>query len=587
VTEPENSKSIKFGIAFKLGLILAAFGVLASGVSGYYSYTAGRALVIKLAEQGLLTSTHVLGRRLSIALGEVANDVRFLARIPAIKRISLPSGNLPVESQNVLADSFAAMLSVHPEYFQIRLISADQNGIELVRLDRDRGKLARVTGMDLQDKGHYPYVFQSLRLAAGKIYLSEIAINHEQGAHSGLEKPTLRVATPVKSPTGGNSAVVVVNVDLNSLFSLLKADLPYDFRLFLSNEAGDFLIHPDASQTFGFDRGRRILVQDAFEGASSIVEGKAQSAVMTVSASERQPDKVLAAFIKLPYGDTASNRFVILGLTQPLENVLRDTRLLGLNIIQMVLLFSIPAIILAVIVSRAMTGPLNMMVRAAKRFSEDHVTIDLPLERKDELGLLARGLREMQTQIQAHLSELYESQRDIDHLAHHDALTGLANRLMFNARLEHAIANSQRTDKNAALIFIDLDSFKEINDSHGHAVGDKVLKAVATRLKGMVREVDTVARMGGDELIVLIEAIDDPHVRFVAQKLIEGFRPPIHVDGKDLQIGISIGISIYPRDGNSPSELLNKADLAMYRSKKAGGNTFHFYAAEMAPAKTG
>jgi diguanylate cyclase (GGDEF)-like protein len=401
-----------------------------------------------------------------------------------------------------------------------------------------------------------------------------------------LDKPTLQVATPVASGSDRNAGLIVINVDLNSLFDLLKADLPEDFHLFLTNEAGDFLIHPDTAQTFGFDRGRRILVQDVFGSTAAIVQGQAQSTVMTVAGSQEQPGRVLAAFIKLAFGDAPSNRFVILGLSQPLKNVLRDTRSLGLNIIQMVLLFSVLAIVLAALVARAMTGPLNMMVRAAKRFSDDHVTIDLPLERDDELGVLARGFHEMQTQIKAHLSELYESQRDVDHLARHDALTGLANRLMFHDRLEHAIANSQRTGKKAALIFIDLDRFKEINDSLGHAVGDQVLRAISNRLKGMVREVDTVARLGGDELMVLIEAIDDPHVAVIAQKLLDGFRLPIEVDGQDLYVGISIGISIFPKDGSTATELLNNADLAMYRSKRAGGNTFHFYTAEMAPTKT-
>ena len=586
MTAPEGSKSIRFGIAFKLGVILAAFGVLASGLTGYYSYTAGRALLVKQAEQDLFTSAQVLGRRLSIALSGVANDVRFLARLPSAGHISVPHDDRSSEAEkNALADIFAAMLSVHPEYFQVRLISAFRNGIELVRLDRDQKSLARVTGLDLQEKGHYPYVFQTLRLAGGRIFLSKIAINHEQGAHSGLGKPTLQVATPVESSGSGNSGLIVINVDLNSLFSLMKADLPDDYLLFLTNASGDFLVHPDALQTFGFDRGRRILVQDEFALTSAIVDGQADSAVMTVPASRYQPGESLAAFIKLSFGEAPSNRFVILGLSQPLTNILRDTRMLGINIIRMVLVFSILAIILSAIVSRPMTGPLNMMVRAAKRFSDDHVTIDLPLKRKDELGLLARAFNDMQTQIKAHLSQLYESQRDVDHLARHDPLTGLANRLMFHDRLEHAIANSQRSGKKAALIFIDLDRFKEINDSRGHAVGDKVLKAAADRLKAMVREVDTVARLGGDELIVLIEAIDEPHIGLVAQKLVEGFRLPMEIEGQDLYVGISIGISIFPNDGSSAMELLNKADLAMYRSKRAGGNTFHFYTAEMSPGK--
>jgi diguanylate cyclase (GGDEF)-like protein len=244
---------------------------------------------------------------------------------------------------------------------------------------------------------------------------------------------------------------------------------------------------------------------------------------------------------------------------------------------QMVLGFSILAIILSAIVSRAMTGPLNMMVRAAKRFSDDHVTIDLPLERNDELGLLARSFNDMQTQIKAHLSQLYESQRDVDHLAHHDALTGLANRLMLYDRLEHAIAVSQRTGRRIALIFMDLERFKDINDTRGHAVGDKVLKAVSNRLKKMVREVDTVARLGGDEFVILFDSIDDPRqIAPIAQKIIDGFRLPLEIDGQEYRLGVSIGISVYPQDGDNATELLDKADLAMYRAKKAGGDTFQF-----------
>jgi len=588
VTPPKNSSHIRFGIAFKLGVILATFGVLSSGLTGYYSYTTSRDLLVKTAEKDLLTSTQVVGRRLSIALGRAADDARLLAEIPDTAKIaSAPGGTATGTRKAAIADTFAALLSVHPEYFQVRLISAGNNGMELVRVDRDQSTPKRVTGVDLQEKAHYPYVFQALRMTSGQVYLSKIIINHEQGAHSGLHKPTLQVSTPVESAPGRNAGLVVINVDLNGLFGLLKTDLPGDFRVFLTNEAGDFLIHPDPSQTFGFDSGRRVLVQDAFAKVAEIVQGRAETIVISAPADTDQAGENVAAFVKLAFGDENANRFVILGLSQPLQNVLRETHLLGINTMRMVLGFSILAIILSAVVSRAMTGPLNMMVRAAKRFSADHVIAHLPVTRNDELGLLARSFREMQTQINAHISALHESQRDVDHLAHHDALTGLANRLMFHDRLEHAIANSQRTGKKVALIFIDLDRFKEINDSRGHAAGDNVLKAASNRLKGMVREVDTVARLGGDEFTVLFDAVDDPQqVAFIAQKLVDRFRLPMEIEGQYIDIGISIGISMYPQDGSNATELLEKADLAMYRSKGKGGNTFHFYASEMARGKT-
>jgi len=224
-----------------------------------------------------------------------------------------------------------------------------------------------------------------------------------------------------------------------------------------------------------------------------------------------------------------------------------------------------------------MTGPLNMMVRAAKRFSTDRAIVELPVRRNDEVGLLARSFRDMQTQINVHLSELYENQRDVDHLARHDPLTGLANRLMLYDRLEHAIAASQRTGRKIALIYIDLDRFKEINDTRGHAMGDKVLKAVANRLKKMVREVDTVGRLGGDEFVVLFDSIDDPRqIPPIAQKIIDGFRLPLEIDSEEYRIGVSLGVSVYPQDGDNATQLLEQADLAMYRAKKAGGNTFEF-----------
>ncbi len=584
MTGQTNSSRIGFGIAFKLGVILATFGVLASGLTGYYSYTGGRDLLVKTAERDLLTSTQVLGRRLSIALGEVANDARLLAGIPVTAQIAgAPDDPSAEPRKTAIADTFAALLSVHPEYFQVRLISAGNDGMELVRVDRDQDTLKRVVGVDLQEKGHYPYVFQSLRLTGGQIHLSKIIINHERGAHSGLDKPTLQVATPVEAGHGRKLGLVVINVDLNGLFGLLKKDLPGDFRVFLTNEWGDFLIHPDPSRTFGFDRGRRVLVQDTFDRVSEIIQGQADSVLINAGTSERQPGESVAAFVKLAFGDVNAHRFVILGLSQPLQNVLRESHVLGINTMRMVLGFSILAIILSAIVSRAMTGPLNMMVRAAKRFSADHAIVDLPVMRNDELGLLARSFKDMQTQINAHLSELYESQRDVDHLARHDALTGLANRLMLYDRIEHAIAGSQRTGRRIALIFIDLDGFKEINDTRGHAVGDKVLKAVSNRLKKMVREVDTVARLGGDEFVILFDSIDDPRqIAPIAQKIIDGFRLPLEIDGQEYRMGVSIGISVYPQDGDNATELLDNADLAMYRAKKAGGDTFQ-YCTSVAP----
>ena len=594
------------GLRIKFGLFLAVFGILASGVTGYYFYSASRSMMVRVAEHDLQYSTQVLGRRYSIALREVANNARLLAELPKSSRIGMRSSDR--SDADALADTFSAMLSVHPEYFQIRLISAEDHGIELVRVERDGNSLVRVEAGDLQEKGHFPYVFRTLRLPRGEIHLSKITLNHELGAHSSLDKPTLRVATPVLSAGGKPLGVIVVSVDLNGLFSLLKTDLPADYQLYLANEWGDFLIHPDPALTFGFDRGRRILLQDSFGQARDLFEGRADTTVATLS-----PDKLkelafagklaqmpgqtpapratpvhggglVAAFHKLPFGDAAAGQFVVIGLSQPLDKVLGETRAMGIKTLQIVLAFSILAMLLSYAASRYLTRHLNMIVDAVKRFSREHVIGELPLGRNDEIGLLARSFNDMQVEIRAHMAELYESKQKLDHLARHDILTGLPNRMMFFDTLEHEMATMRRAGKPLAVFFIDLDRFKEINDSLGHAVGDEVLRTAARRLKGMVREVDTVARLGGDEFMLLLSGLDDvQHLPAIAQKIIDGVSMPIHVGPHELQVSASIGISLYPGDAVNAADLVHKADLAMYQSKTAGRNVYMFYAEGMDP----
>ena len=144
--------------------------------------------------------------------------------------LSLRIRRLPNEDKQILADTFAAMLSAHPEYFQIRLIGIGQGGPELVRVDRNGKRLTRVQDGDLRKRGSYPYVAGTLRLARGDIYLSDITINHEKGAHSGRDKPTVTVSTPVFAQNGKRLGLIAINIDLNGLARLLKSNLPSSYQ---------------------------------------------------------------------------------------------------------------------------------------------------------------------------------------------------------------------------------------------------------------------------------------------------------------------------------------------------------------------
>lgn len=174
----------------------------------------------------------------------------------------------------------------------------------------------------------------------------------------------------------------------------------------------------------------------------------------------------------------------------------------------------------------------------------------------------------------------YESQ--LTFLANHDALTGLPNRNLLNDRLEQAIAQAHRTDLPAALLFFDIDRFKLINDSLGHDNGDLFLKQLALRLPPCIREGDTVARMGGDEFVILLTNLQhEENAARVAHKLLEIISTPYHISGRELFATASVGITLYPRDGENSSALLKNADAAMYLAKERGGNTFQFFTGEI------
>ena len=181
--------------------------------------------------------------------------------------------------------------------------------------------------------------------------------------------------------------------------------------------------------------------------------------------------------------------------------------------------------------------------------------------------------------------KLHEQSKILDHQAHHDPLTGLPNRLLFSDRLQQGIEKAKRNDNKLALFFIDLDRFKEINDTLGHEVGDKVLLTVTKRLQDKIRNEDTFARLGGDEFTIIMENLkrsDD--ATLLAQKLLEVLAHPIHIDGHKLHISTSIGISLYPEDGTQASDLLKYADISMYKAKDEGRNNFQFYSRELTEA---
>ena len=179
------------------------------------------------------------------------------------------------------------------------------------------------------------------------------------------------------------------------------------------------------------------------------------------------------------------------------------------------------------------------------------------------------------------VTAIYEAQQQLHHLAHHDPLTGLPNRLLFNDRLENAIELATRNEQRCLLLFLDLDGFKVINDTLGHAIGDDLLRTVGERLKNVLRSSDTIARLGGDEFVILAGSTKPDYAAQLAQKILEQLRLPIKLAEQTISISGSLGIAIFPDNGADPQQLMRAADMAMYTAKAAGRNRYHFYAEDM------
>jgi diguanylate cyclase (GGDEF)-like protein len=228
--------------------------------------------------------------------------------------------------------------------------------------------------------------------------------------------------------------------------------------------------------------------------------------------------------------------------------------------------------------------PANLAQRVHDRDGDER-TFDVSLSALrigsgDVIGVIC-AYRDLTDHLEL-LDELRQSRSSFAHLAHHDALTGLPNRTLFNSRLDQAIRQTAAQGGQLAVLFIDLDGFKLINDSYDHAFGDKVLQAVAARIGGLVRESDTLARMGGDEFTLLLREIHSREAAGrVADKVLRTLRESFMVQERTLFIGASIGISLYPVHGTGVEDLVRQADAAMYQAKEDGRNLFRYFSEDL------
>ncbi|MGZ5790404.1 MAG: bifunctional diguanylate cyclase/phosphodiesterase, partial [Burkholderiaceae bacterium] len=297
-------------------------------------------------------------------------------------------------------------------------------------------------------------------------------------------------------------------------------------------------------------------INEKFEGAGIAVNPHGIE-VLTVSRNLRRADWYVVAAVPTKVAFA------------PIAN-------LKLQIVVAAALLTFFAFVILFLLLKRLLAPLDAAGLAMRRMTDGSEPLaTLPIQRRDEIGQLIRNFNKL-------VVERKVVEEKIDFIAHHDALTGLPNRLLIQKRFNDAAEYAKEHELRVGMLFLDLDNFKTINDSLGHVSGDELLKSVGKILESCVRSVDTVGRLGGDEyLIVLRDVPDSAAINMVLNKIQEKFSNPIVIDGRELLTSVSVGVAVYPEDGNDFASLYKKTDTAMYQAKEAGKNTHCFFDLQM------
>ncbi len=453
---------------------------------------------------------------------------------------------------------FKSYLKAFPDYYEIRILLPD--GYEDIRTT-----LQRIP--NVSDEEVNTPLFQSLSDFEGEV-LSKVLINPDNGEISLQVVRPLRLFNtklydPFTKPVLKGYLIVTMGLDF-------IADQVYVNRIgeqgvvFLMDRNGKILFHPVKSLN-GTRVDPSLLTSLLTNVAPSVFTGNHQGEASVFSARAVHDDLLLV------------------GVLPELE-LQADSRELGSAVFWITLLsVLLSSILLLIALRKLLVKPVHHLMWVAREIGRGNLTPEVGVTSRDELGRLAATLQDMGRSLE-------ESHDKVQHLAYHDSLTGLPNRLMFREYLQHMIGMARRENNIMAILFLDLDNFKRVNDTLGHQVGDLLLKEMSDRLSSVLREEDILfrhdntesaeilARLGGDEFIILLPHIEDTdNAARVASRILEVMKQPFKINGHELYNGTSIGITLYPDDGTEANELVKRADVAMYHAKEEGRNNYQYY----------
>jgi len=508
------------GLALLPVAILAAYAVWsASGILA--DIRQAEALAVDLEVEALARD-----------LDRAAADVCVLAAQNELRR-ALATGD-PVDFE-AMAREYRTLALNARTYDQIRFV--DATGMERVRVNFTGHATEMVPAAALQDKSSRYYVTDTLSLSEGEVYVSPLDLNIENGEIELPYKPMIRLGTPIAGPEGEISGAVILNYKAQAMLDAVSAAGAVSIgHPMMLNGDGYWLVTPNPPPGWGFmfddrkeDRMGTVF-PDAWAAMQAAPRGSVRTKAGLFTFEAYQPLKDIGNCPDSGSGPESG----------PAMREASYTWILASHV------------------------PASVLSRIVRDSVITAVTVGVPM-----LLLLALGTRAM-TIVAV---ERKRHRTRLETLARTDALTGLANRIALEDRLDQEIHRSNRHERRFALLYIDLDGFKAINDTAGHAAGDRVLVDVARTLEGCCRRVDLVARCGGDEFVVLLSEVSDEKGAYgVAEKMLVGIQA-LSWDGRT--VGASIGLALWPDHASDSAGLMRIADEAMYAVKKAGKGTIH------------
>lgn len=473
--------------------------------------------------------------------------------------------------QRPLLRSFAGYQNVYPDYYEIRYLLPD--GYEAAR--RVLGEVPNRTETEAQN----PF-FRNLAAVEDAVR-SELGVNSDNGEVALFVGKPLRLRDPSVDPVLAKPLLrgyLVITVSLSQLEQqLLSRPLGDTGILFVADAAGEILlhghVHDDAAAALEPDHSHVLTAAD----------------LRALRGGVERPGRAWLDLLDGPVylqGRELSPQLYLYGAL-PVDTVKAATEQLG-ELVIAITLSTIVAVagVLFFALRRLVLRPLQRLEAVAHQIGRGRLDIAIASSGSDEMASLGQSLAGM-------AESLARSNERVRFLADHDSLTGLPNRRLFQDYLGKALARARRHGETLVLLFLDIDEFKNVNDTLGHQAGDVLLEQFAERLLGVLREEDMVAhnrrvpgemvaRLGGDEFIVLLPGLAAPATAAgIAERILGRLREPFVINRQRFFVGASIGITVYPDDGDSVPDLVKHADLAMYHAKRSGKNNYQFFAPEM------